>query len=33
MLVLNYPHNPTTAVVEKPFFEEVVELAENSSSS
>jgi alanine-synthesizing transaminase len=27
ILVLNYPHNPTTAVVDKPFFEEVVALA------
>ena len=27
ILVLNYPHNPSTAVVEKPFFEEVVRLA------
>ncbi len=27
ILVLNYPHNPTTAVVEKAFFEEIVKLA------
>ncbi len=27
ILVINYPHNPSTAVVEKPFFEEVVKLA------
>ena len=27
ILVLNYPHNPTTAVVDKAFFEEVVKLA------
>jgi alanine-synthesizing transaminase len=27
ILVLNYPHNPTTAVVEKSFFDEVVKLA------
>ena len=27
ILVLNYPHNPSTAVVEPPFFEEVVALA------
>ena len=27
ILVLNYPHNPTTAVVDKSFFEEVVKLA------
>ncbi|MBX6315204.1 MAG: aminotransferase class I/II-fold pyridoxal phosphate-dependent enzyme [Isosphaeraceae bacterium] len=27
VLILNYPHNPTGAVVERPFFEEVVVLA------
>jgi alanine-synthesizing transaminase len=27
VLVINYPHNPTTATVEVPFFEEVVALA------
>ena len=27
ILVLNYPHNPTTAVVEKEFYEEIVKLA------
>lgn len=27
IVILNYPHNPTTAVVERPFFEEVVALA------
>ena len=27
ILIINYPHNPTTAVVDKPFFEEVVRLA------
>ena len=27
ILVLNYPHNPTSAVVEKPFFEEIVAMA------
>src|SRR3954463_6512927 len=27
ILVLNYPHNPSAAVVERPFFEEVVALA------
>jgi alanine-synthesizing transaminase len=27
ILVLNYPHNPTAAVVDQPFFEEVVALA------
>ncbi len=27
IVVLNYPHNPTTATVELPFFEEVVKLA------
>ncbi len=27
ILILNYPHNPSGAVVEKPFFEEIVRLA------
>jgi alanine-synthesizing transaminase len=27
VLILNYPHNPTTKVVERPFFEEIVALA------
>jgi alanine-synthesizing transaminase len=27
LLILNFPHNPTTTVVEQPFFEEVVALA------
>jgi alanine-synthesizing transaminase len=27
ILILNYPHNPSTAVVERPFFEEIVKLA------
>jgi alanine-synthesizing transaminase len=27
ILILNYPHNPTGCVVEKPFFEEIVKLA------
>lgn len=27
VLIMNYPHNPTTATVELPFFEEVVSLA------
>jgi alanine-synthesizing transaminase len=27
ILILNYPHNPSGAVVEKPFFEEIVKLA------
>ena len=27
VLIINYPHNPTTATVELPFFEEVVALA------
>jgi alanine-synthesizing transaminase len=27
ILILNYPHNPTGSVVEKPFFEEIVRLA------
>jgi alanine-synthesizing transaminase len=27
VLIMNYPHNPTTATVELPFFEEVVRLA------
>jgi alanine-synthesizing transaminase len=27
ILILNYPHNPSTAVVEKPFFEEIVAMA------
>ena len=27
IVILNYPHNPTTATVELPFFEEVVKLA------
>lgn len=28
MIVLNYPHNPTTMTVERPFFEQAVALAE-----
>jgi alanine-synthesizing transaminase len=27
LLVLNFPHNPTTAVVDRPFFEKVVDFA------
>jgi alanine-synthesizing transaminase len=27
ILVMNYPHNPTSVVVDRPFFEEVVKLA------
>jgi len=27
LLILNYPHNPSTAVVEQPFYDEVVKLA------
>ncbi|MCA9237126.1 MAG: aminotransferase class I/II-fold pyridoxal phosphate-dependent enzyme [Planctomycetales bacterium] len=27
MLILNYPHNPSSVVVEQPFFDEVVKLA------
>ncbi|MFV2066488.1 MAG: aminotransferase class I/II-fold pyridoxal phosphate-dependent enzyme, partial [Pirellulales bacterium] len=27
LLIVNYPHNPTTAVVEQPFYDEVVRLA------
>ncbi len=27
LLVLNYPHNPSTAIVEQPFYDEVVKLA------
>src|SRR5258707_11890281 len=27
ILILNYPHNPSSAVVDRPFFEEVVKLA------
>jgi alanine-synthesizing transaminase len=27
ILILNYPHNPSGAVVERPFFEEIVRLA------
>jgi alanine-synthesizing transaminase len=27
ILILNYPHNPSTTVVERPFFEEIVKLA------
>jgi alanine-synthesizing transaminase len=27
LVILNYPHNPTTAVVEQPFYDEVVRLA------
>jgi alanine-synthesizing transaminase len=28
IVILNYPHNPTTATVELPFFEEIVKLAQ-----
>jgi len=27
LLILNYPHNPSTAVIEQPFYDEVVKLA------
>ena len=32
LLILNYPHNPSTACVEPPFFVEVVKLARATAS-
>jgi alanine-synthesizing transaminase len=30
MLIINFPHNPTTRVVERPFFEKVVDFAQEN---